>query len=349
MTGSRETHAAGELSPVPLMELSAGFWGFKTLAAGVELGLFEQLADGGGMTRKDAACQLEIQDRPAGIFLAACASLGLLVKDGEVYRNSPLAQAFLVPGRPNYFGGFVTFVDKREYLPWYRVIEALRGNRPVTWDPDGQDSIFSAGDAVMMEHFWEAMHSLASFAAASLGTAYDFGGHTRLLDVGGGSGIFPIVLCGRYPGLKATVLELEHVCPIAAAKAEQAGLGQVIRTVSGDFRTDTALPDGHDVILLSSILHDWDEATDRDLLGKCFTALPSNGVLLVCELLLNEERTGPASAALMGMDMLVETEGGQNYSVTEYTAWLAETGFVDVRVLPLDAPSCNGVLVARKP
>ena len=36
------------LTPVPLMELTTGFWRFKVLSAGVELGLFSLLSRTGG-------------------------------------------------------------------------------------------------------------------------------------------------------------------------------------------------------------------------------------------------------------------------------------------------------------
>jgi hypothetical protein len=70
---------------------------------------------------------------------------------------------------------------------------------------------------------------------------------------------------------------------------------------------------------------------------------------VVSELLLNSDRTGPPEAALMGMNMLVETVGGRNYSDSEYATWLADTGFTDVRVIAFDAPGANGAVVARRP
>jgi 3-hydroxy-5-methyl-1-naphthoate 3-O-methyltransferase len=102
------------------------------------------------------------------------------------------------------------------------------------------------------------------------------------------------------------------------------------------------------VILLSMILHDWDEATDRKLLRKCWNALAPGGVVIICELLLNPERTGPDLAALMGMSMIVEVEGGKNYSETEYLSWLADAGFTRPRVLRFDAAGANGAVIATK-
>ncbi|HEU4987897.1 MAG TPA: methyltransferase [Rhizobiaceae bacterium] len=78
------------------------------------------------------------------------------------------------------------------------------------------------------------------------------------------------------------------------------------------------MPDGHDAHLLSMVLHDWDEAMNRDLLRRSLEILPSGDAVVISELLVNDDKTGPAPAALMGINMLVEKEGGRNYTPAEY-------------------------------
>lgn len=259
------------------MHLVAGVWGFKTLAVGVEFGLFTRLAGGRTVTVAEAAAEFGLDERPADLLLSASASLGLLEKAGDGYRNSALAEQFLVEGRPYYFGAQVRYSDLRTYLPWHRVGEALRGNRPLTWDPQQQDSLFDTTDPELVAQFWDAMFATSRFTARALADAYDFGAHRRLLDVGGGAGAFPIEFCLRLPELRATILDLPHVCVRAGERIAEAGLTDRIGTVAGDFLADPALPDGHDVILLSMILHDWDEPTNRALLARCHAALPPAG------------------------------------------------------------------------
>jgi 3-hydroxy-5-methyl-1-naphthoate 3-O-methyltransferase len=339
-----------ELNPLPLMGIITGFWAAKTLATAVDLDLFARINRAHGLTREQAARELGIEDRPADLFLAACASLGLLEKRRDTYVNSPMSAAFLVPGKPYYFGGFVRYLDHREYPAWQRLPDALRTNRPLTWDPDTQATLFDAEDPVMLDLFWEAMHSMSVGTGKALATALPaLGDHQALLDVGGGSGAISIEVCKAFPSLRAAVFDLPHVAVIAAEKIETAGLTGRITTAPGDFLADERLPAGYDVILLSSILHDWDETSDRATLAKCYTALPPGGALVIVEILLNDERTGPPEAALMGLNMLVETLGGKNYSGAEYRQWLADTGFVRIETIPCIAPGTNGIIVARKP
>ncbi|MEU4641855.1 methyltransferase [Micromonospora sp. NPDC023814] len=336
------------LTPLPLMQLSSGFSSFKTFAAAVELSLFTRLADGRTMSVAEASAEFGLPSRPADLLLTACASLGLLERRGDGYGNTALAEKFLVEGRPYYFGGLVRFYDKREYPAWDRVVEALRTDKPTAWDPDVQDSPFVAEDSQMLQLFWDAMHCISTFTARALGEVYDFGQHARLLDVGGGSAAFPIELCRHYANLSATVYDLPHVCPIADSKIADAGLSERITTVAGDFLRDVELPAGHDVILYSMIMHDWGEDTDRELLRRAYEALAPGGVVIISELMLNADRTGPAEAALMGMNMLIETTAGKNYSETEYMTWLQDAKFSDIRTLPFVAAGANGVVIGVK-
>jgi hypothetical protein len=334
-------------SPVPLMQLATGFWAFKTLAAAHELDLFSRLSGTAGTTAGGLAEALAIEERPADMLLTGCAALGLLEKNDSRYVNSPLAEQFLVRGKPYYFGGFLQMLDQRLYPGWAKLAEAIRTNRPTTWDPDRQSSMFDGEDPRLLAVFWEAMHSLSTFTASALGQAIDLGGARRLLDVGGGSAAFDIELCRLYPDLTATVFELPKVADIAAAKIKEAGLAERIDTVAGDFFADS-LPGGYDTILLSMILHDWAEDRGRAILRKCWAALPSGGQVIITELLVNDARTGPPAAALMSLNMLIETEG-RNYTPTEYTAWLRDLGFHDLRTVWFEAAGANGAVIGRKP
>lgn len=336
-------------SPVPLMHLATSFWAFKTLAAAHELDIFTRLSGSAGTTANELAHTLNIHERPAEMLLTACSALGLLQKQGERYHNSQLADEFLVRGKRYYFGGFVTMHDKRLYPAWGKLMHAILTNRPVTWDPDRQKSLFEGEDPAMLGLFWEAMHSISTFTARALGEVVDFRAFARLLDVGGGSGAFDIELCRRYTHLHATVYDLPFVADIAAAKVAAAGLGDRIATVAGDFLTDTTLPEGHDVILLSMIMHDWGEERDREILRKCYETLPAGGAVIISELLVNDEKTGPAPAALMSLNMLIEYPESRNYTPAEYGLWLSDLGFRDIRTVWFEAAGANGLVMGHKP
>jgi 3-hydroxy-5-methyl-1-naphthoate 3-O-methyltransferase len=108
------------------------------------------------------------------------------------------------------------------------------------------------------------------------------------------------------------------------------------------------MPEGHDLHLFSMVMHDWDEVRDRELLRKSYAALADGGTIIICELLVHDDKTGPRSAALMSLNKLIETEG-RNYTAAEYRGWLTDAGFVDPQVVRFEAPGANGVVTAHKP
>jgi hypothetical protein len=342
------TSSSSALSPVPLMQLSTGFWASKTLFAAHTLDVFGLLSDRDGATPAELAKQLGIAERPAEMLLTGCASLGLLAKRDGRYVNAPLADEYLVRGRPHYFGGFRDLQDKRLYASWGRLVEAVRTNRPVGWDSDRQRSFFDTDDPAITIGFYEAMHSLSTPTAQALAGLIDFRVYHHLLDLGGGSAAFDIELCRLFPDLRATVFDLPGVVEFAAGKIADADLADRITTQAGDLFDDDAYPPGHDVALLSLILHSFTENQDREILDKCFHALPSGGTALISELLVDDDKTGPAPAALMSLTMLVEDES-RNDTGAEYTGWLTDAGFTDIQRLPLDAPGAIGILLAHKP
>jgi 3-hydroxy-5-methyl-1-naphthoate 3-O-methyltransferase len=181
------------------MQLATSFWVFKTLATAVDMDLFTRLSVT-PMTALELARWFRIEDRPAEMLLTGCAGLGLLHKQNGRYCNTSVEQEFLLRGARYYFGGVVTMFNRRLYSAWDKLPEAISTNRPTTWDPDRQKSLFEGADPAIMQTFWQAMHSLSIFTARTLREALDFGAFRNLLDLGGGSAAFDIELCLRYPG-----------------------------------------------------------------------------------------------------------------------------------------------------
>ncbi|TCC44894.1 methyltransferase, partial [Kribbella capetownensis] len=120
--------ARDQVSPLPLMELSIGFWSFKALATAQELDLFGRLSGTDGHTIDELAELLGVDLRPVELLVTACASIGLLERRDARYVNSALADEFLVPGKAYDFGGWVQMLDRRLYPAWGRLTEAVRTN-----------------------------------------------------------------------------------------------------------------------------------------------------------------------------------------------------------------------------
>jgi acetylserotonin N-methyltransferase len=74
------------------------------------------------------------------------------------------------------------------------------------------------------------------------------------------------------------------------------------------------------------VLHDWDEEPVRQLLAKSHAALPAGGHLIVHDVHINAEKTGPLHAAEYSALLMNITEG-KCYSLGEMRAYLGDIGF----------------------
>jgi SAM-dependent methyltransferase len=190
------------------------------------------------------------------------------------------------------------------------------------------------------------MHKGAAQRAPLLVQTVGAEGVGRLLDVGGGSGAYSIAFARANPSLEAVILDLATVLPIAEGHVAEAGLAGRVLTRAGDLRKDD-LGAGFDLVLLSSICHMLDSAGNRDLLRRAFAALSPGGRVVISDFVLAEDRTSPRQAALFSINMLVGTDGGDCYTVGEYTAWLREAGFAEV--VRRDLPGPASLVIGTRP
>jgi SAM-dependent methyltransferase len=104
-------------------------------------------------------------------------------------------------------------------------------------------------------------------------------------------------------------------------------------------------PVGYDVILLSNVLHDWDDSVAEALLAKASRALPPGGLLLVHDAFLDARKTGPLPVALYSALLMHSTEG-RCYSLGEMRRYLDGVGFEWVESQPTAAD--RSYVAARK-
>jgi SAM-dependent methyltransferase len=177
-----------------------------------------------------------------------------------------------------------------------------------------------------------ALAGRARNVAPVLAERVPLAGARRLLDVGGGTGIYSIAWLQKHPGLRAVVWDRPEVLKVAQEMAAAYGVGDRLECVPGDMFEDP-VPAGCDVILLSNVLHDWAVPECRALVGRCAAALPPGGRLLIHDVFLNDALDGPLPVALYSAALFCLTEG-RAYSAAEYRSWLTEAGLSPGPVVP---------------
>ena len=345
------------ISPSPIMQMATGFWVSKTLMTAVELGVFTKISAHQGHANSKSMTLREFQNiigiaesRPAEAFTTALVSLGLLKviknKNGEkAFANSEISSMYLDKSKSTYIGDVIAMFDERLYKRWDNLSEALETNKPIG-EEHGEDieSIFdkakSYQEVEQLQKFTHAMHGVSIAPAMALSKNVDFSDHKKMMDIGGGSGVYAIQVVANSPNnMSAVVLDSKPVCQVADGYIKQYNLQNKVQTMTFDFFKDQ-LPNDCDVAFLSHIIHIFDKYKNITLLKKIHESLTNeNGMIIISEWLLNDEKTGPISSALMGLTMIVENSGGRGYSYSEISQMLTEAGFKNIEKRPLIEPA----------
>jgi methylase of polypeptide subunit release factors len=72
--------------------------------------------------------------------------------------------------------------------------------------------------------------SLIRIPAQALAKVIDFSEHKKMMDIGGGSGVYAIEVIKANPNMSATVIDLEPACNVASEYINKFDLNKKIRT-----------------------------------------------------------------------------------------------------------------------
>jgi SAM-dependent methyltransferase len=331
-------NSPGRISVKRINEMSLAFQQAGVLWAGIELELFTHISQG-ATGLGEIAHALGAKPDATERLLSACVALGLLdCKDGR-YSNPPDVERYLVKGKPTYHGDWALY-HKGDYEQWKNLASAVRPPRDyyqrVREDPkvarqltvSGYNSSISAGQKFARE---------CDLSTVSL-----------LLDLGGGSGVYSIMACRKYPNLRAIVFDVPTVCAVADEFIAQAELSGRVRTHPGDYLADR-YPSGADAILICGTLEPRSTEEHEVVLRKAFEALPPGGKLFLIINMLDDDGKGPLEAVLSNLGH-VFTPGpwGGIHRATDIARMLSAAGFVNP-VFSDFVPGTYRRVVASKP
>jgi predicted O-methyltransferase YrrM len=335
--------AAGD--PTSLYRYRDGLYAADLMTAAiVHLDFFTWLAE--HPSDIDAICSgLDLAPRPADVLLTLCAANGLVASTNGVYAVTPLAREHLVAGSPFYLAPYYASLKDRPVVTDF--LRVLRSGKPAHWGAvaDGQDWHAAMEDDTFARSFTAAMDCRGLFLAQALSSQLDLSGRRKLLDIGGGSGIYACVLAAHHPGLQAVVFDQAPVDRIAARLIAERECEKQVHVLAGSFFNDP-WPDDCDVHLFSNVLHDWGFAEVRQLLAASYAALPAGGLVVIHESFINADKTGPLPVAEYST-ILMHSTRGKCYATSEYEPILLEAGFADVAYA--DTVADRGFMTARKP
>lgn len=325
------------VTPDHILQVGFGFWASKVLLSAVEMGVFTELAHRSA-DLETLTGRVGLHSRAARDFFDTLVALGFLAREGGVYCNTPATDAFLDKKKPSYVGGILEMANHRLFRHWGHLTEGLRTGKPQNETREGGVPVFEAlyADPARLQEFLAAMSAISRGAALEIAQKFPWKEYKTFVDVGAAQGNTAALILQAHPHLRGIGFDLPEVGPIFEEHVEQLGLTPRLRFAAGNF-FDIPLPKA-DVMLMGHILHDWDLDTKKMLIGKAYDAVPEGGALIVYDGIIDDDRSANAFGLMMSLNMLIETEGGFDYTGADCAAWMREAGFRSPRVVHLTGP-----------
>jgi len=314
---TRNRSASGDrFSPIAIRELATAFQASRIFLTAYELRLFTVLGRG-FRSSASVARSLHTDPRATDRLLNALCAIGLVVKEGNRFANSPAAAGYLREGEPGYMAGFLH--TNSLWDTWSTLTTAVRQGKAVR-RPGTNDR-----GAAWLGAFIAAMHDRAVKHAPGLVAMIGLEGVGKIMDVGGGSAAFSMAFLRAKKDLTVVLFDLPNVVPLARRYVRREGLTGRMSYISGDYLRDD-LGAGYDLVFLSAILHSNSPAENRRLLKKCAAGLNPGGRVVVVDFIMDDDRVSPAHGAFFALNMLVGTDAGDTYTESEIRSWMKEAG-----------------------
>jgi ubiquinone/menaquinone biosynthesis C-methylase UbiE len=313
----------------------------RALITGTELGVFNLIAEG-IRTVDEIAGRSKASVRGIRMLLDALVGLGYLSKKGDRYGLEPIADVFLVPGKPGYMGDLVVTLGTIRFN-WDTLTDSVREGKPIaTVDVEqaGREFFPKLVAGLFPGNYNSARTVVKSLSAKTKKSI------KNVMDVAAGSGAWSIPFAEAIPDATVTVVDFPEVTAITRQFTERFGVGSQYDYVEANMREADFGRDKFDLIILGHIIHSEGEKWGKDLVKRSYEALRPGGRLLIAELVPEDSKSHPWIPLIFGLNMLMLTTEGGVFTMREYRLWLKDTGFTKVKTI--EAQAASPLILATK-
>ncbi|MCL0060874.1 acetylserotonin O-methyltransferase [Dehalococcoidia bacterium] len=341
----------GKLPPVDITQLSdivQSVKKFHVLTSARELGIFDCLEI--PMSAAELAAKLNFHRRNTGKLCDALVAAGFLIKNEHKYCLSDMSRAFLVKDSFYYQGDLLDLWQKGEER-WGKLSAAVK-NGPVK--PVGIAKQQKKGEnahIVFDKNFTLAMAEGAITwdlpkTMEVLANLPELKQAEKLLDLGGGHGLYALAFKQINPNLKACIFDLPQV--IEGTTKHVVASEERITCIVGDFAQDD-IGSHYDIVFTSDFLYLCDPEEELKLgLTKIHTSLNSGGLLISKHYHIDDLQKD-ASAVFFDLMFSMREETDRIYSTAEFCKILEDNGFSLVQVHDISSSSSpSRIIIARK-
>lgn len=331
------------LAPGVMLDLG-GALAFQTLHLAAQLKLFDLLAEQ-PHTPAELAQKLHTHQRGTESLLLALAAIGYVVERNGHYSNSPLIEKWVLPTAGFNLEAALTFWTAVFHdLSPHALAVMQTGERPYghiyAWLEDKPD---------ISHAFQQQLMAAVTLTGSDVIKKLNLPETAEwVLDVGGGHGLFSILLCQQHPQLQARVLDTPTALQTAEINIAQHNLAGRVHLHRGDLWQE-AWGEGYDAILLFNLIHHYDAAQNIELLRRCAAALKPGGRVAILDQITGKVPGNVSNAVirLIALHYFLLADG-RVHTQADIQRWLQQAGFSETRFHRMIKAPGTSLMVARK-
>lgn len=311
--------------PAPLLDVFSAL-GFRIVQAAIRLNVFEVL-ERKSLTLEELAQQINASFRGTQTLLNNLKALGYIKQNNELYSNTSMTTKWMLKSSPQSIAIAFDYWGRVLFEHFQDMEETIRSGQPAT-------NYYNYTEQHPEESrvFQDWLVSAARLGIEEITRKIKIPDTARkLIDIGGGHGLYSIALCQRNPKLSAVVFDGSQALKSARANIEMAKLGSRIGIQEGNFITDD-LGSGYDIAFLFNIIHGLSPDQNVKLLQKVSKALKPGGVVVIGDQLA-DAKGGSAVQAIIQIFGLTffQLLDARVYQYSDVATWLKASSFTKQR------------------
>ena len=292
----------------------------RILLSAVELGFFPLLSD--PHSADEVAGAKNLDPRATERLLNALVAMDILELTDGKYITVPSLRKALDDGPESVIGSIMH--RARLWVVWSSLSDVIRTGK-THYELDEPDFDFRSH----LPNFIRAMAVGGKRQAEETVARLNLDGVGRVIDIGGGPGIYAAAFAKALPDAEVFVLDQPDVVAIATEF-----IGDLIATGRVKYISGDALAiddekvfgrDGsgkYDIVFMSNLIHAFSPEQVKEVIARSVRWCRPGGRFVCKDYFVDDTRTEPPRAALFAINMLVGTPGGNAYSWTEMEEWL---------------------------
>lgn len=254
-----------------LKSLFTKHWTYMAVSTACKLNLFDNLQE--AKTAKRLAMELSFNEEKLLLLLNALYNAEYLEKNSDLFKVNSLSE-LLTENNPESLKYACLNWSGEHLTAWQNLDFSIKtGNSSFEeiYKKPFFDFLNEKPDKLHAYH--KAMYQYAKDDYKTLPDVIDFSKYKSVMDVGGGYGAVLENIKAKYSNVECVLFDLPKVI-------EKVTIQSIEKIVGSFFEK---IPNQSEAIVLSRVLHDWNDEKANLILKNCFEALPNNGTLYVIE------------------------------------------------------------------